>query len=94
MTKAMDYYDASAWGDGNLAAAASRAQCAWLVVSFTSDWLFTPKQCREWVNALCANRVPVTYVNIESSYGHDAFLLEVDTLSKLVADFLEGAASS
>jgi homoserine O-acetyltransferase len=94
MTKAMDYYDASLnWGDGDLTKAASRARCAWLVVSFTSDWLYTPAQCKEWVNALCANRLPVTYVNIESSYGHDAFLLEVDTISRLISDFLEGVAA-
>jgi homoserine acetyltransferase len=45
------------------------------------------------VAALCANRLPVTYVNIESSYGHDAFLLEVDTLSRLIPDFLRGVAT-
>jgi len=93
MTKAMDYYDASAWGDGDLARAAQRAKCAWLVASFSSDWLYPPAQCREWVAALCANRLPVTYVNIESSYGHDAFLLEVDTLSRLIPDFLRGVAT-
>ncbi|HEY3284043.1 MAG TPA: homoserine O-acetyltransferase, partial [Armatimonadota bacterium] len=59
ITKAMDYYDAAVWGDGDLAAAAARARCAWLVTSFSSDWLYTPQSTREWVNALCANRLPV-----------------------------------
>lgn len=90
ISRAMDYYDASAWGDGDLVRAAARARCAWLLASFSSDWLYTPAQCREWVEALCANRSPVTYVNIESSYGHDAFLLEVDRVGSLITHYLKG----
>lgn len=90
ITRAMDYYDASAWGDGDLVAAARRACCSWLLISFSSDWLYTPAHCREWVSALTACRSPVTYVNIDSSYGHDAFLLEREKMESLVSGFLAG----
>ncbi len=92
ITKAMDYYDASQWDDGDLVKAAARTQCMSLVVSFTSDWLYTPPQCREWVNALCRNRRQVAYVNIPSSYGHDAFLLELDTEGRMITSFLKEAS--
>lgn len=91
ITKAMDYYDAAQWGDGDLVAAAARTRCRSLVISFTSDWLYTPAMCREWVNALCRNRRQVSYVNIPSSYGHDAFLLELDTEGRMIRSFLKEA---
>ncbi len=92
ITKAMDYYDAAAWGDGDLVQAVARAKGSWLVASFTSDWLYPPHNCRELVEALVQNRKPVSYINIESGYGHDAFLLEVETEEQLVRDFLAGVA--
>jgi homoserine O-acetyltransferase len=58
------------------------------VVSFSSDWLFPPAQSRELVKALLANDIDTTYCNIQSSYGHDAFLLEEKTLGKMLAGFL------
>ncbi|MBI5834860.1 MAG: homoserine O-acetyltransferase [Armatimonadetes bacterium] len=90
ITKAMDYYDAAQWGDGDLVKAMARARGDWLVASFTSDWLYTPAGCRRLADALCVNLKPVTYVNIESGYGHDAFLLEVDVLERLLTGFLKG----
>ncbi len=93
ITKAMDYYDAAERGDGDLVRAFRQARGSWLVASFTSDWLYTPASCRKLVDALAANSKPVSYVNIESSYGHDAFLLEVDALERLIAGFLEGVAN-
>lgn len=94
ITKAMDYYDAAeSWGDGDLRRACARAQGDWLVVSYSSDWLYTPAGCAELSEALCANRLPVTHVNVESSYGHDAFLLEIDVGEKLVSHFLAGVAA-
>jgi homoserine O-acetyltransferase len=58
----------------------------------SSDLLYTPDQCREWVDALSANRLEVTYANIHSSYGHDAFLLEVDAVGRIVHSFIGGVA--
>lgn len=90
ITRAMDYYDASLWGDGDLDKACNRAQCDFLLVSFSSDWLFTPKQTKELAWALARNRKAVTYVEIPSEIGHDAFLLETEKFEPLVRNFLAG----
>lgn len=88
ITRAMDYYDASVWGDGDLVRAASRIQARTLVVSFSSDWLFPPELCRELVSAMCRAGRTVTYVDVPSRYGHDAFLVEAETVSRLIDSFL------
>jgi homoserine O-acetyltransferase/O-succinyltransferase len=76
ITKALDYFDpAQAYG-GNLAAALARAQAAFLVVSFKSDWRFPPARSREIVRALLDSRRIVSYLEIDAPGGHDAFLLE------------------
>ncbi len=88
ITKAMDYFDL-ANGTGNLVRAfAPAAGVKFLVVSFTSDWLYPSYQSREIVSALKANGADVTYCDVDSDYGHDAFLLEVNTLTQLISDFL------
>ena len=86
-TKAMDYFDLTR-KFRDLTDALSHSTCRFLTVSFTSDWLFTPRQTREIVNALIASEKDVTYCNIESSYGHDAFLLESDAQGPLIQGFL------
>ena len=83
ITKAADYFDLDLTY-GGLEQAFAKIKSRFLVVSFSSDWLFTPIQSEEIVNALVANRKDVSYVSIESSYGHDAFLLENDTLGRLI----------
>ena len=90
ITRAMDYYDAADWGDGDLEAACSRAKAKFLLVSFSSDWLYTPEQMKELAFALYRNKKNVTYVDIPSTYGHDAFLLEVDKLTPIISKFLKG----
>ncbi|MDH7577464.1 MAG: homoserine O-acetyltransferase [Bacillota bacterium] len=90
ITRAMDYYDAANWGEGDLDRACSRIQSRLLLVSFSSDWLYPPEQMKELALALTRSRKRVSYVNIPSTYGHDAFLLEVEKLSCLVRSFLEG----
>jgi len=90
ITRAMDYYDAAAiWGGGDLVRACSRVTADVLVVSFTSDWLYPSAQCRELAIALCQARHPVTYIDVRSSYGHDAFLVETEVVSRLLRDFLD-----
>jgi homoserine O-acetyltransferase len=89
ITKAMDYFDL-ANGHNNLAAAfVNSAHITYLVVSFTSDWLYPTYHSKELVSALTAVGADVTYCNLQSSWGHDAFLLEVDTMTGLISDFLD-----
>jgi homoserine O-acetyltransferase len=67
-----------------------KTRCRWLIISFTSDWLFPPDQSQDLVNALIAAHKPVSYCNVRSSCGHDAFLLKDDLPSygELVRAFL------
>jgi homoserine O-acetyltransferase len=89
MTRAMDYYDAAEkWGAGDLTKTAARIQAKTMVVSFSSDWLFPPELCRELVTAMCRAGCPVSYVNIPSRYGHDAFLVETEAVRRLITIFL------
>ena len=69
--------------------ACRRISAKTLVVSFTSDWLFPSNQSRELVTALRQNNRDVSYVEIKSSYGHDAFLLETKTLTRVMDSFLD-----
>ncbi len=89
ITRAMDYYDAAAsWGEGDLTQACSRVEADAMVVSFSSDWLYPPAECRELAIALSQFHRPVTYIEVPSSYGHDAFLVEEQVVGRLLTDFL------
>jgi homoserine O-acetyltransferase len=89
ITKAMDYFDLCA-PTGSLAAAfTNSAQLKYLVISFTSDWLYPSYHSKELVRALHTVEADVTYLDIKSTWGHDAFLLEVDTMTHLLTSFLE-----
>jgi homoserine O-acetyltransferase/O-succinyltransferase len=88
ITRAMDYYDAAdRWADGDLVAACGRIRSKVMVVSFSSDWLYTPQQCREFALAMCRAGKTITYVNVPSKYGHDAFLVETAPVSHLLRSF-------
>lgn len=87
ITKASDYFDLERdYETLNQAFAEVRAR--FLVVSFSSDWLFTPAQSEAIVDALVTNDRDVSFCNIASSYGHDAFLLEHKTLGSFIGCFL------
>lgn len=87
--RAMDYYDAAQnWGGGELAVACSRIKSRIMVVSFSSDWLYPPRECEELALAICRNDKPVTYVMVPSNYGHDAFLVETEVMGGLIRNFL------
>ena len=89
ITRAMDYYDAAArWGDGDLVKACSRISAQVMVVSFSTDWLYTPTQCKQFATSLCHAGKVVTYAELPSPYGHDAFLVEDGQLGPLLAGFL------
>jgi homoserine O-acetyltransferase/O-succinyltransferase len=85
ITKALDYYDV-ATGYGSIEAAVGRCQAHFLVISFTSDWLYTDAQSRELVDAL---KCPVEYHRVTASFGHDSFLVEVDTMTQIVGSYLD-----
>ena len=77
LTVAMDLFDLGTTPQ-ELAKAFGGARARWLVISFSSDWLFPPDQSRDIVNALIANNAPVSYCDVQSTCGHDAFLLPND----------------
>ncbi|ADN01734.1 homoserine O-acetyltransferase MetX [Spirochaeta thermophila] len=91
LTKAMDYFDLSE-KYGSLVQAFSRVMGKMLVVSFSSDWLYPPYQSKEIVFALMKAGKDVSYVNIDCPYGHDAFLIETERQTPLIASFLETVA--
>ncbi len=87
ITKAIDYFDL-ANGHRSLVESLERAKAEFLVLSFTSDWLFPTEQSKEVVRALHANGLVTTFLEITSNYGHDSFLLPNDELSAAVSGFL------
>ncbi|MBE6387489.1 MAG: homoserine O-acetyltransferase [Lentisphaeria bacterium] len=88
ITRATDYFDVAADTGGDIVEAFKKVKADFLVVSFSSDWLFSTAQSRYFVNALLKNKVKTSFCEVKSDYGHDAFLLEVDTLGRMVRDFL------
>ncbi len=76
ITRALDYFDPAREHGGNLSAALARATCKFLLVSFSTDWRFSPSRSREVVKALLDNQRDVSYAEIDAPHGHDAFLLD------------------
>jgi homoserine O-acetyltransferase/O-succinyltransferase len=89
ITKALDYFDPAAEHGGDLAKALSAAQAKFLVVSFTTDWRFTPARSREIVQALVKNNREVVYAEVEAPHGHDAFLLDNPQYHAVVRAYFE-----
>jgi len=89
ITKAMDYFDLAQPSGSLPAAFLEAAHIKYLVVSFTSDWLYPSYHSKDLVRALHAVGADVSYLDIESSWGHDAFLLEVETMTTLLQSFME-----
>jgi homoserine O-acetyltransferase len=75
MTRALDYYDPALEYNGDLSTALKQAKAQFLVVSFTSDWRFSPTRSREIVKALLDNELTVSYAEVTAAHGHDAFLM-------------------
>ena len=76
ITRALDYFDPAREHSGDLSAALARARCKFLLVSFSTDWRFSPSRSREMVKALLDNQRDVSYAEIDAPHGHDAFLLD------------------
>ncbi len=89
ITKALDYFDPAAEYGGDLTKALARAQAAFLVVSFTSDWRFSPARSRQILKALVDNRLDVSYAEIDAPHGHDAFLMDDARYHDLIRAYLD-----
>ena len=88
MTKALDYFDPASSHQGDLAKALAPAECPFLVVSFSTDWRFPPSRSKELVNALIRAGKSVSYANIDSPHGHDAFLMPEPRYQAIFAGFM------
>jgi homoserine O-acetyltransferase len=93
ITRALDYFDPAKKHDGNLARAFAPASAKFLVVSFTSDWRFSPARSREIVKALLENKRDITYAEIDAPHGHDAFLLDDKNYHDLIRAYFARLAS-
>ncbi|MFZ5555953.1 MAG: homoserine O-succinyltransferase MetX [Pseudomonadota bacterium] len=93
MTKALDYFDPALEHGGDLSAAFKAAQASFLIVSFTSDWRFSPGRSRDIVKALLDNKLNATYAEITSAHGHDSFLMEDPHYHALMAAYMNGIAA-
>jgi len=89
ITRALDYFDPALTFNHDLTAALARAKAQFLLVSFTTDWRFTPARSREMVQALVANQREVSYAEIDAPHGHDAFLLDDPRYLSLVRAYFE-----
>mgnify|MGYP006270762141 FL=1 len=92
LTRAMDYFDLAEDYDGSLARAFKGTKTRFCIVSFTSDWLFPTSASRAIVHALNANSASVSFVEIETDKGHDAFLLDVPDMFATTSGFIESSA--
>ena len=91
ITKAADYFDLERhYGNGSAVAAFANVRSRFLVVSFTSDWLYPTYQSRAMVKAMKKNGLDVSFCEIEAQWGHDAFLLPSDRLAGIMKGFLDG----
>ncbi|MBS3805170.1 MAG: homoserine O-acetyltransferase [Oleiphilaceae bacterium] len=89
MTRALDYFDPAYEFDNDLAKAFGQARCEFLVLSFSTDWRFTPKRSEELVNAMIAARCRVSYAEIDAPWGHDAFLIPTPRYTDIFTSYLD-----
>ena len=92
MTKALDYFDPASEYDNDLAKAFKQVQAKFLVISFTGDWRFSPSRSREIMKALTDAKRQMSYAEIESSEGHDAFLLPNNYYMDVLHAYMRGVA--
>ena len=92
ITRAMDYFDLANQHNGELSLAFKNTKCNFLIVSFTSDWLFPTSESLTIVKALNKTAANVSFIEIVSDKGHDSFLLEVEDFHNILSGFISGAA--
>ncbi len=94
ITRALDYFDPARACGGDLSRAFARAGCKFLLVSFTTDWRFSPKRSRELVKALLDNRRDVSYAEIDAPHGHDAFLLDDSRYMGVISSYFDSISKA
>ena len=94
ITRALDYFDPAGEFGGDLSGALAQARAKFLLVSFTTDWRFSPARSREIVKALLANQVDVSYAEIDAPHGHDAFLLDDPRYLGVVRSYFESKVAA
>ncbi len=92
MTKALDYFDPAQRFSGKLTPALKNITASSLIVSFSTDWRFSPQRSREIVSALLENNLDVSYIDIVSEHGHDSFLLDVPLYHELLSAYFDRVA--
>ena len=94
ITRALDYFDPARAYGGDLSKALARATCKFLLVSFSTDWRFSPSRSREMVKALLDNHRDVSYAEIDAPHGHDAFLLNDARYLNVVRSYFDNMAKT
>ena len=92
ITRALDYFDPARAHGGDLSRALAAATCKFLLVSFTTDWRFSPSRSRELVKALLDNKRSISYAEIDAPHGHDAFLLDDPRYHSVVRAYFDNVA--
>ena len=88
MTRVLDYFDPAADFDGSLEQAFKQSKCGYLVVSFSTDWRFSPERSEQLVSAMVKAGKPVSYAEIDSQYGHDAFLIPTEQYMAIFSAYM------
>jgi len=92
MTRALDYFDPAYEFGGDLSKALAAATCEYLVLSFSTDWRFTPSRSEEMVNAMIAARRQVSYAEVDAPWGHDAFLIPTPRYTDIFNAYMDRVA--
>ncbi|HAC30260.1 MAG TPA: homoserine O-acetyltransferase, partial [Marinobacter hydrocarbonoclasticus] len=92
MTRALDYFDPAYDFGGDLSKALAPAQCEYLVLSFSTDWRFSPARSEEMVNAMISARKRVSYAEIDAPWGHDAFLIPTPRYTDIFTAYMDRVA--
>ena len=94
ITRALDYFDPAQGFGGNLTQALTPAKAEFLLVSFTTDWRFSPSRSREIVKALLDNQRNVSYAEIDAPHGHDAFLLDDPRYMDVIRSYFQSRVAA
>ena len=94
ITRALDYFDPARAYGGDLSKALARASCKFLLISFSTDWRFSPARSREMAKALLDNHRDVSYAEIDAPHGHDAFLLDDARYLNVVRSYFDNMAKT